>query len=186
MIVGISGRQRCFKTGLGAVIACFELGKYEIVNGFGNLTLEKVPYSYSKLRSRELITRMFQAFNTGEEHLMFFVDEAHRILNPRMWKDWNKDDTFSLAGIFQDDKLSTVIIYTFHSGYEDEPLLGVDKMLRGATSVLINIESSERDVVESDAIIYYVKNRAIGAEYRSVLDKVSTYFNLFKTREPVF
>lgn len=186
MIIGISGWQRSFKTGLGAILATYELDKYEIKQGYGNLTLTKLPYPYMKLTSRELITRLFQAFNKGEKHLMFFIDEAHRILNPRAWKDWDKEDTFSLAGIYQDDKLFTVIIYTFHRGYEDEPLLGVDKMVRGSTGVSIEIDTHERDILQNDCIVYTIKNRAEGLpSFQGCVEKVSQYFDLFLTREPV-
>jgi len=187
MIIGISGWQRSFKTGLGSAIAKYELEEYNLQAGYGNLTLLSMPYPYTKLTSRALMNELFSTFNKGLEHKMFFIDEAHRILNPRLWKDWTKEDTMSLAGIYQDDKLDNVIIYTFHPGKPGDELLGVDKLLRAATYLEIDILSDQKLILHSDAIIYrlkrYFMNEIVTVD--KVLENVSKYFNLYLTKEPV-
>ncbi len=187
MIIGISGWQRSFKTGLGSVIAKYELDEYKVVQGYGNLTLLSMPYPYQKLTSRELMTQLFRTFDHGEEHRLFFIDEAHRILNPRLWKDWTKQDTMSLAGIYQDDKLDNIIIYTYHPGKPGDELLGVDKMLRAATFLEIEILSDQKLIKNNNAIIYRVIKYFMHDKLviDKVLENVSQHFNLFLTKEPV-
>ena len=187
MIIGISGWQRSFKTGLGSAIAKYELRDYNIQSGYGNLTLLTMPYDYTKLNSRPLMNKLFETFDQGLENRMFFIDEAHRILNPRLWKDWTKQDTMSLAGIYQDDKLNNVILYTYHPGKPGEELLGVDKMLRAATFLEIEILSDQKLIISHDAIVYrlikYFMNEKVVID--KVLENVSQYFHLFLTKEPV-
>ena len=187
MIIGISGWQRSFKTGLGSAIAKYELEDFDIKAGFGNLTLLGMPYPYRKLTSRLLINEIFKTFDQGLENRMFFIDEAHRILNPRLWKEWTKQDTMSLAGIYQDDKLDNVLIYTYHPGKPGDELLGVDKLLRAATYLEIEILSNERLIINNNAVIYritrYFMNEKLVVD--KVLENVSRFFGLYLTKEAI-
>lgn len=183
MIIGIKGWQRAGKTGLGAIIAS---GLEGINQGYGNLSLYGMPFPFEKKPSRQVLDRLFQAFNQGEENLLFFIDEAHRILNPRLWDKWTKEDTYNLAGIFQDDKLDITVIYTFHPGYKDEELLGVDKNIRGSTGRMIDILTKRKDIEKFDRIIYKDHNRAEGLRpIKKKINNFSKYYPLWKTKEHV-
>jgi len=187
LIISISGWQRSGKDLVGAILAKYELTDYKIEQGYGNCSLYNMPYPYEKMTSRQLLDRIFYTFNNGEEHKMFLISEAHRILNPRMWKQWTKEDTYNLAGIFQDDKQDNVIIYNFHPGKPGDDLLGVDKMVRAATFFEIEILTDKQFVIEHDAIMlqatrYFMNQKVVT---KSVIEDVSQYFSLFDTKEPV-
>lgn len=193
MIISIDGWQRSGKNILGTVMCRdkwwndLSPREIEIEVGVGNTTLLGMPFPYEKKKSREVLDEVFRAFNEGLENRLFFIDEAHRILNARLWKDWSKEDTFSLAGIFQDDKLNNVIIYSYHPGKPDEELLGVDKMIRGATYNKFSILTDEDMIIREDMLVYeqemWIMRKKI-VTY-GVLEKVSRYFSLFNTKEPV-
>lgn len=182
MIIGISGWQRAGKTLLGVYLA-HRLSS--ILSGFGNLTIHGLNYQYHYMESKLLLKRLFHAFNCADRDTMFYIDEAHRILNHRLWSTWTKEDTFSLAGIFQDDKLSNVIIYTFHPGKPGDELLGVDKLVRACTYIDINIVTDKNYIIRNNSLVYELNDHQTGTKRKHELKNVQEYFSLYDTFQPV-
>ncbi len=188
--VGLTGGQRSGKNTLGMDFAinpkAYEDEFVNIEEGFGNFHTHYMPYPWTYLKSRLLMDRLFIALNTGERNKLFYIDEAHKILNPRLWDKWTKEDTQNLAGIFMDGKNGIVVIISYVAGYEDEPLLGVDKMIRGAFGLKIDITSNYKTIEKRDKIVYDYHHRAAGKEsVEKRLRKASKLFKYFDTLEPV-
>lgn len=201
MIYGIGAWQRSFKSGLSAVICKYDIPRQirkraeilkipgmvkEIQCCYTNMDLYDMPFDVVVMDSKSLLKRMFQAYDRGEKGLIFNFDEAHKILNPRLWDKREKEETVSLAGIFQDDKLCTHLVYNFHNGFKDDELLGVDKYIRASTGKKIEIITRERHIIHGDYIRFWYEDRTNGKRRRKIrLNHVSRFYPLFNTLQPI-
>lgn len=181
MIVGISGWQRTFKTGMGALLSAYpsEVVEYPILKGVGNLHVN-TPYNWEYLRSAELKKRITESVHRFERNMLYFVDEADRVFPPRTWKD--PDQIMALTGIWQDEKMQNLFIYTFHKGRPDDTLLGVDKLLRASTMIEIEIIAIDK---VAWTIAYEVRDWLNGRSWQAVLSGIDKYFSLWNHEEPV-
>lgn len=189
MIIGICGWTRSFKTGMGAVLATHpenfnELSpiKYGIKQGFGNLNLYKTPYPWTYLETSQLIEKIKFANQNHIRNTLFFIDEADQVYNPR---DYTlKQQTENLKGIGQHDKMGNVYIVTYQLGDPDDPLLGVDKILRSNMRVRMELELYDPF---GDFAIYNLENRNYRniPNIRGVVEGVSKYFGYWDHLQPV-
>lgn len=189
MIIGIGGWERCFKTGLGAMIATQgiynEFGggiKYNIKQGFGNLSLFETPFPWTYLKNRDLVDRIRL---TNEEHItdtLFFIDEADEVFNPRNYS--MRDQISNLKGIGQHSKLRNVYVYTYQLGQPDDGLLGVDKILRSNTRIEFEMRLFDP---ESCSAIYHMKSYMLPGlpVIEGVLTNLDQYFKYWNTLQPV-
>lgn len=195
MIISIKGPQRCGKSLLAGLIAknIKSWAGIDIIQGFGNMSVYKCQYPYTYMSSKATLDRLFEVFTVGTRNSLCIVDEAHRILNARVWKHWSYEDTFKLSGIFQDEKLSNVLIYTFVPGKPDDEMKGVDIMLRSACMLDILIKSSKVDIEQYNFMDFQVTDwcNYDGEDldtvdvYEHHIADVSQFFPIFNTLEPV-
>lgn len=189
MIIGIGGWERCFKTGLGAVLATYPeefnipgYRKYNIKQGFGNLHLFKTPYPWEYLETKDLVETIRRANENKVTDTLFFIDEADQVYNPRDFK--SQEQTKNLKGIGQHAKLGNVYIYTYQLGQPDDMLLGVDKILRSNTR--LEFEMRYLNFTE-EYVIYRLKNRMLpdAPESTGLITDISKYYDLWNYQEPV-
>lgn len=147
MIIGVRGIQRTGKDAICIKIIKQLHAKKMFDFCFANATVKIPKLKYEKLAtSVEMLDKMTQQINIGKTRMLYYISEAHRVLNPLLFSKRKAQETFDIAGIFQDDKLESYIIYNCHNGNTEETLLGVDKMLRGGTNLYIDILSTKEFV----------------------------------------
>lgn len=187
MIIAISGWERSYKTGLGALLATnpdefnTEFHKYNITRGVGNLHLFKTAYPWMYLPSKELVDCIREANLNAVRDTLFFIDEADSVYNPRDYTA--KEQTKNLKGIGQHAKMGNVYIYTFQRGKPEDSLLGVDKILRSNTRIDIEIDYFD---IEQNYLIYTLKNYMYKClPTQGVIPDLDKFFENWDTREPV-
>lgn len=197
MIIDIKSWTRAGKTLFGIYTAKYitqdrtnilDLERYHINQGYGNLTIHGLPYPYQRLDSRSLALLLFKNLDKGRENVLYFIDEAHRIFNPRLWKYWTGKQTYEMSGIYQDEKLDNIIILTTHAGSEKDELLGVDKIIRSNIGMLLEITSRRTHIELLDLIqVKYtdLSENKYDEPIEFILSGVSSYFSDFITKEPI-
>ena len=181
MIIGISGPERSFKDGLGSIIATEPEFDYPIYQGFGNMHLFKTPYPWTYLPTSQLLVLLGNHIRQGKKNTLFYISEADRFLSPRRYND-DKQIT-SLTGIWQGEKMENVLIYNFHPGDPDEPLHGVDLLLRSSTSIKIRII---RFYKEFWTLHFELKNIMLGLEpVECMLNELHKYTSYWNHKEPI-
>lgn len=187
MIIGISGWERSYKTGLAALLATnpaefnSESQAYNIKQGFGNLHLFKTPYPWTYLKSAELVNCIREANSNKVRDTLFFIDEADSVYNPRDYT--SKEQTRNLKHLGQHAKMGNIYIYTFQRGRPDDVLLGVDKILRSNTRIDIEIDDFNRN---EKYLIYTLKNYMYDAEpIQGAIGNLDKHFVNWDTLQPV-
>lgn len=183
MIIGISGQQRTGKDAITALIISELFNDKEINQCDGNCTIY-LPNCKKYPNSVALVDQITKCMNKGITHRAYVISEAHRVLNPLLFKFRKADEIYELASIFMDDKLKSYIIYNFHSGNVFEDLLGVEKFLRGATNVFIDIISDKDFVRKTGYVIARFRWTNNGMTYEIPI-YVRDSFKLFNTDEVV-
>lgn len=183
-IIGIKSWKRAGKDLLGAYIA---VNMVESVNrGFGNVHIYGTEYNYEFMPTRQLLNRMFYAFNHGEENILFYISEAQRFLNARSWDQLTKHDIYNLAGLDQMSKNDCTLIFNWFKGPEEDQLLGTDKILRAGIDWQIDILTRRSDIEKKDMIKFSVEHKEEGRRpFNITINEVSKYFKLFDTKEKV-
>lgn len=156
---------------------------YDIKQGFGNLSLFRTPYPYTRLTSRELVDCIREANENFVQNTLFFIDEAEEVYHPRNYT--SKEQTANLKGIGQHAKMDNIYIYTFQRGKPEDVLLGVDKMLRANTKIDIEIQYYFE---EQDFLIYDITNymfKGLDKPIPGILDGLRSYYPNWNTLEPV-
>lgn len=187
MIIGISGWERSYKTGLASYLATnpeelnTEFQEYHITQGFGNLHLFKTSYPWHYLKSDDLVSCIRLSIGNHVKDTMFLIDEADGVYNPRDYV--NKEQTRNLKGIGQHAKMGNIFIYTYQRGRPEDALLGVDKILRSNTRIDIEIDLFDK---ESNSLVYTLKNYMVESEPKQgVLTNLNDYYGNWDTLEPV-
>jgi len=187
MIVGISGWERMFKTGLASLLATYpeelnsEVQNYNIKQGFGNLHLFKTRYPWHYQISSDLVTTIREANRNFITNTLFLIDEADGVYNPRDYT--SKEQTRNLKGLGQHAKMGNIYIYTFQRGRPEDALLGVDKILRSNTRVDIEIDTFSK---QGEFLIYTLRNYMNKLPpTQGIIENLSEHFNIFNTLEPV-
>lgn len=183
MIEEVNGTKRAGKSLLTAFLASTKGDK---IKCYSNMTLNLMPFQVIRMDTRSVLDQMWRGFNEGHENILYVIDEAHRRLNARMWKEWSTDDTFNMTGIYMDDKLDSDIIYTCFQT-PDNSVLAVDKMFRDSCEKRYSIKTDRDFIRNNDFIIYqvdYPLSRYMPS-HDDVLVNASFYFNMIETKEVV-
>lgn len=182
MIILISGPERSFKDGLGAIIASDTSNfEYPINRGFGNCHLYKTPYPWTCMPTYKLLKLMNDYVEHGGKNSLFYISEADRFLPARGYK--NQKQTDSLTGSWQGERRQTVLIANYHPGDPEEPITGVDLILRAAASIKIKIEQRWRP---GTSVRYLLRNVMYNLpEVEKQLINPEKYFGLWDSEEQI-
>lgn len=175
MIIGISGWQKTFKTGFGRAMMDEIIALGHTEQAFGNLDIFglTIPYTYRK--SIDLLADIKKCVSEKVTNTLYFIDGADMVIPHRFWKD--KEQTITLTGIWEDEKLWNDFIYTYHRG------LGVDKILRLATGIEIKITAIGR---EEEVVIYTKEDWRFGEKTVGlILRNIGQYYDKYNYRQPV-
>ena len=187
MIISISGWERQFKTGLAAVLATHpgeldtDFQKYDIKQGFGNLHLYKTGYPWHYCTSDELKAELRKMSAEGITNTLYFVDEADNVFPARDYGD--QEQKAILKKMTQHGKLGNIIIYTFQQGDPEDPLLGVDKILRSLTRVFVVIDNFDPD---RWYLTYTIRNYLRNTKpHKGIIRNLDKYLGYWNHLEPV-
>lgn len=184
-----------YKTGLGALFATRldifrdkvlkfspELMDFEIEQGIGNLHLFKTTYPWNYKTNEEFKEEVKRMPVDSVSNTLYLCDEADDVFPARDYGEKKQKDT--LRRISRHGKLDDIFIYTFQEGDPLEPLLGVDRILRGLTRVKIIIERFDK---KTWTIVFTVKNYLVPGirPYKDYIRGLDQYLEYWDTKEPV-
>lgn len=180
MIAIVKGRQRIGKTTIAvgiAVVLVRDFG-YSVTDIVSNLHLYKPDgrelsgYHYLNIKGMRAYVRSM--VDKGLKHRIIIVDEIDRVFSHRFWQKTEQSE--SLLGLWQDEKLYNWIIGTAHIGKS------VDVLIRECMQ--LEIIPYYRDTV-NDCMRYHTINTLDRRISRGTMHNMKLIQSLFDTREPV-
>lgn len=187
MIYIIKGRQRKGKTTV-AVGLCLHLvtrgfgfgddyRQYDVSDIVSNFRLYKPDGSeletYHYVTSKQMRLFMRKMVEQGISNKIILIDEIDRVFSHRFWQKNEQSET--LLGLWQDEKLQNIVIGTCHVGRS------IDLLIRQCMHALF--------MVKQDKVRQTIRIININVADRQIstwlMRNVRTIQTLFKTREPV-
>jgi hypothetical protein len=179
MIYLVKGKQRRGKTTSAIAIALWYVmnGGYAVNEIYSNCRLynsageELKTYHYLTNAQMRLFVRIM--VEKAITHVIIIIDEIDRVFPHRFWNKF--EQTESLIGLWQDEKLFNIIIGTAHAGK------AVDALIRESLhfEVIANIDKRRKvidlDVIDTGELETYVYE----------LNHIELVQKLFDTRQPI-
>lgn len=178
MIYIVKGRQRQYKTTTAVAIALwYHLHGYALSEIYSTARLyhengeELKDYHFLTIAEMRLFVRGMVEKHL--QHLIVIIDEIDRVFPHRFWNRF--EQTESLLGLWQDEKLFHILIGTMHVGK------GMDLLLRESMQVEIFTKYDKVNHVVN-LVIVDVLNRRVCKDKMLNIDLVQ---KLFDSRQPV-
>ena len=137
MIVGFKARQGRGKTASMVATLLDLIGRwgFSASEAVGNVSVNLD--GFTKLNNKLLREYVAEMCHKGFKHKIILIDEIDRVFPARFWQQ--KEQTETLLGLWQDEKLFNWILYTAHLGK------AIDKIIRDCTQIVVIPEYSKLD-----------------------------------------
>jgi len=131
----------------------------------GNVAVDRV--GYKALNNNNLRQYIAQMVDREFRHKIILIDEVDRVFPARFFAD--KEQTETLIGFWQDEKLFNYILYTAHPG------ISTDKIIRDSTQMIC----IPKYVKEKDKVRLTIVNGYKCKVYQKRIENVSLLFPIY-------
>lgn len=128
---------------------------------------------YHYLRNKNMVQFIHVMVTKGVKHRIILIDEIDRVFPHRFWQD--REQTETLLGLWQDEKLFNYIIGTAHLG------LGIDKQIRESMQVEVITDIG----IKGKTVNCTVMNALDMEIFQDTMSQVPLVQRLFYSWEPV-